>query len=241
MRLERVEQLADVRRPSPGRASPAAPARRRRQVVGVAGQDRLDGASASMTAVEADQVVDRARRGQLQHDRHVAAVDVEVDQAHAAAASSPGLTPRLVATRLLPTPPLVEKTVMTLPWGRPRRPGRPRPRRRGLGHGRVQPRPAPRPQCLGDRLGDAASPLDGRGDAGEVPASTTSRMPLRRASARVSLSTSCRSRITPRSGRCTRAHWAKLSRGVAVRRTGRSPRRTRGVLARGGPRARPCP
>ena len=102
---------------------------------------------------------------------------------------------------------------------------------------------------LADGAGDAARALDGGGDAGQVARGDD----LAHAAAQgqregVAVDRRARSRITPRSGRCTRAHWAS-SAAASPGRTGRSRRRTRwrrraDVLARGRPgrakAAEPC-
>ena len=97
----------------------------------------------------ADEVRESVLRSQLEHDRHVAAVDVEVHDAHAVPRSASAAA-TLMVTRLLPTPPLVENTVSIVTAS-------PRPRRRGVGRA---PRPPRRSALRGGlslvlhRLGD---------------------------------------------------------------------------------------
>ena len=168
---------------------------------------------------------------ELQHDRDVAAVDVEVDQAHAVTAVREARRPMLVATRLLPTPPLVEKTVRTLPCGRLGLGLRARRRLGGLAAAlarRSAAAWASPMQGLADGVGDAAGPLDGGGDAGQVAcAATTSRMPLRSASESAVAVDVVAEQDHAEVGAVDPRPLGELGGRLARRRTGRSRRRTR--------------
>ena len=80
----------------------------------VAGQQRR-GAGDVQVAGHRQRVGDGARRVELHADRHVAEREVEVDDAHPLAGLPASATARLVASVVLPQPPLAENTVTIWP------------------------------------------------------------------------------------------------------------------------------